>query len=177
MKAQVRKSIFHAGILPLLVIAGLAAAPARATEPDFEFWSSSDFLLKLRPDANPEFAWHDIVPHSFRVYTELQFAHDTGLQQALVRTGPVWHPVPWFHYALYLTSVAQSGSSDRFAPSMRFELEPTFEGQFLPELRWSNRHRLDYRRHRSGAWRRSRYCGARTAQRLRRRVTRAGFRR
>lgn len=140
---SIRRCLAHLG--GCLLTWNILSAPVEANEPSFEFWGSSEFQLTLSPETDPNLAWHDIIPDRLRIYSEQQFAHDVGLQQALLRVGPIWNLLPWFSLALHGTSAAMPSSSGRFNQELRLELEPTFKGQFIPELRWANRHRLEYR--------------------------------
>lgn len=132
----------HVALASSLVLLSFAL-PVQAQltpTPSFEFWGSSEFQMTLSPETDPNLAWHDIIPDRFRIYTEHQFAHDLGLQQTLWRMGPIWNLLPFLTVAMHITSSSfPSSSSSAFNQEVRFELEPTFKGEFLPELRWSNR--------------------------------------
>lgn len=130
----------------ILALLSLPAEAQLTPTPSFEFWGSSEFQMTLSPETDPNLAWHDIIPDRFRIYTEHQFAHDLGLQQTLWRMGPIWNLLPFLTVAMHVTSSSfPSSSSSAFNQEVRLELEPTFKGEFLPELRWSNRHRIELR--------------------------------
>ena len=119
--------------------------PAAANTPSFEFWGSTEFQLMLSPETDPNLAWHDIIPDRFRVYSELQFAHDIGLQQSMLRIGPIWNLLPWLTVAAHVSSAGMPTSEGRFNQEVRLEFEPSLKGSITPDLRWANRHRLEYR--------------------------------
>jgi hypothetical protein len=114
-------------------------------ETGFETWTSTEFQLNISHEPIPVLGWHDLIPDRFRVYSEVQVAHDIGLQQLMLRMGPIWDFSPHFSLASHLTVTGFPGSERRFNQELRLELEPSFSGAFLPLLRWSNRHRLEYR--------------------------------
>lgn len=122
-----------------------SAGSAAAVGPSFEVWTAAETQLTLSPETDPNLAWHDVIPDRFRIYTEHQFAHDIGLQQSLLRVGPIWNLLPWFSYSMHLTSAGFPSSTNNFNQEVRLEFEPTFRGEFLPEFRWVNRHRFEYR--------------------------------
>lgn len=122
----------------------LLCLPVSAQTTSFEVWGATEFQLNLSPEAGSFLDWNDLLPNRLRIYTEQQFAHDIGLQQASFRLGPIWNPLPGFSLAAHVSSVAFPTSEQDFGQETRFELEPSFKGQLLG-LHWSNRHRLEYR--------------------------------
>lgn len=123
----------------------LFALPAFASEPSFEFWTGTEFQFTLSPETDPELAWHDVIPDRFRVFSELQYANDLGLQQLLVRMGPIWNLMPWLTVASHFTAATFPAAGGSYGQEIRLELEPTFKGTLFPNLNWSNRNRFEYR--------------------------------
>lgn len=117
--------------------------PASAQSASFEVWGSTEFQLAVVSKQAPIQLGMLFFPDYLRLYTELQYAHDIGLQQALFRFGPVWQLSPGLSLGTHLTSAAlPAATGDQ--QEVRLELEPTFKGQFQA-LNWANRHRLEYR--------------------------------
>lgn len=129
----------------LLTLLWPLSLPVQARDLHGEFWGSTEFQLNITEETSPLLAWHDVIPDRLRVYSEAQFASDLGLQQSLLRVGPVWVLWPWLNVATHLASVSAAGTDKQFIQELRCEFEPSLSGELLPDLRWNNRHRLEYR--------------------------------
>lgn len=132
------------GLLTALLLTPL---PAQAQRLRTEIWTSSEVLMTLSPETDPNLAWHDIIPDRLRIYTELQEGPTfPDIHQLLWRTGPIWDLTPNFSFSTHFTNIAVQNLEIRsFIEEHRIEFEPLFRGKLLPWLSWANRHRLEYR--------------------------------
>lgn len=136
--------LFLSSLLFFVLENKIGPLSAQATE----IWSINEWRLRLPEEQNN---WGVYLPKQFKVQTETQFS-ESGYQQFLLRTGPIWTVNSWLDFAAYASAVNTVGFQD-FYKEMRWEIEPLFKGQ-MGQWDWSNRNRLVYRvLHNDTGWR------------------------
>ncbi|PIQ28181.1 hypothetical protein COW36_04915 [bacterium (Candidatus Blackallbacteria) CG17_big_fil_post_rev_8_21_14_2_50_48_46] len=111
--------------------------PANA---DTELWNAVDVRIPLQK----ENIW---LPSRFDTFTVSQLAprFDGGLGILRFSLGPQWDFTPGFSLGLLGDIIYVGIPGGKSTQEYRFNIEPVFRGKFMPELKWIDRTRIEYR--------------------------------
>lgn len=124
-------------ILCSLLIYTLLLMPAYTAKADIEYWQGFSTVFPLAEDKNSKL--------NFQSFTVAQLApRFDGIGVLRFSNGPIWVLNPNFQLGAYADIIYIEIPAGHPTQEYRFNLEPTFKGEWGEHFQWINRSRLEY---------------------------------